>query len=137
MCTPDAENDPVYILHLVQADFIFTRWQLSDRLRLNARYASDNRPLVLTSNGAVVSDYANNRELPGGLWVCYSDQTFEAHIPVNMAFLSDALLELTGNHELKMECAEESIVGGSGNQGMGTREKEFMERMCTPVPSNN
>lgn len=123
MCTPNAANDPVYILHLAQADFIFTRWQS----RLNARFASNTQPLVLASNGAVVSDYANSRDLPGELQVCYSDQEFDAHVPANMVFLSDALLELTNNHELKMECTAESMVGRSG---MGEREKEFMEKMC-------
>ena len=131
MCSPDAANDPVYILHLAQADFIFTRWQLGDARRLNTRFASDTRPLVLASNGAVVSNYANNRDLPRELQVCYREPEFEAHVPVNMIFLSDALLELTNNHELEMECAEDSMVGGSGNQRMGEREKEFMEKMCS------
>lgn len=127
MCTPNAANDPVYILHLAQSDFIFTRWQNIDRVHLNARYASDSRPLVLSSDGDEVSDYSNNQALPGGLRVCYGDPQFKEHVPPSMAFLSDVLLELTNNHELELECVEE----GMAEEGRGAREKEFMDKMCS------
>lgn len=124
MCSADGANDPLLLLHMSQTDAIFSRWQNIDVLRLNARYASDNRPLVLTTSPAIVSDYFNNRDLPDDVKICYGEPEFKSHVPSSMAFLSDALLEITNNHDLRMGC-----VGEEGRE-MGANEQEFMERMC-------
>lgn len=125
MCSADAANDPLLLLHMSQTDAVFSRWQSIDVSRLNVRYVSDNRPLVLTSSAAVVSDYSDNHNLPDDVKICYGEPEFKSHIPASMSFLSDALLAMTNDHELRMGCAEEE-----GRERMGEKEEVFMKRMC-------
>ena len=132
MCSPDAANDPLYLLHLAQTDFIFDRWQHVDAARLKVRYAEDTTPLALIP-GARVLDYADNQGLPDGTRVCYGHQEFKNHIPASMAFLSDILLEITNDHILEMECAEGVGQDGSGSLGgvrVGINGMEFMKEKC-------
>ena len=131
MCTPEAANDPLYLLHLAQSDYIFTQWQNSDALKLNARFSSDSRPLVHTSTPVAVSDYSNNQDLPDGVKVCYMAQSFEENVPPSLASLSDALLKITNDHKLKMDCAEGGMKMMEKEDGsMGHSEKDFMKKMC-------
>ena len=126
MCSNDAANDPLFLLHISNIDFIFTRWQSIDISRLNARYQGDNTTLVLSSRNATVSDFANNQNLLDGVRVCYGHLDFKSHIPTSMAFLSDALLELTNNRNLKMECAVDEMK----KMNMGESETKFMNEKC-------
>lgn len=128
MCSSAAANDPLHLLHMAQTDFIFSRWQGIDTLRLNARYMSDNQPLALASSVATVADYANNNNLPDGVKVCYGHQQFKSHVPASMTFLSDALLVITNNRDLKMECAKGGLMD---QMVVGPNEKAFMKKMCT------
>lgn len=130
MCSKDAANDPLFLLHVAQTDFIFTRWQESDPFKLNAHFASDSRPLVL-SDGALVSDYSNNKDLPNSLRVCYIMQELKNHLPSSgEAAFSAMLLAFTSKAKPEMECA---VVGGDsmmGDVALGEKEKEFMKKMC-------
>ncbi len=126
MCSPDAANDPVYLLHLAQVDFIFDRWQNIDPTRLNVRFARDNSTLALTEH--LVSQFADNTGLADDVCVLYDHPNLKNHIPQSLRFLSDALEQMTQNHELKMLCVGDSemkLVGMNGDQ-----EGKFMDKMC-------
>ena len=129
MCGPGAANDPLMLLHMAQTDAIFTRWQSIDVSRLNARYVSDNRPLMLTDSNMVVADYSNNQDLPNDVSVCYGKPAFKSHVPEGMTPFSRALLEVTNNHDLKMGCVEQPEGGGA----LGAKEEEFLKRVCGGV----
>ena len=70
MCSMDAANDPVFLLHLAQLDSILTRWQLFGQGRGEVRYTDDTRPLLL-SPGFTVSQFSSNLNLPNGNCVIY------------------------------------------------------------------
>ncbi len=125
-CTNNAANDPVFLLHLAQIDFIFDRWQRLDSSRLNVRYAKDTTTLAL-SGGKVVSDYADNTNLAEGIQVCYGHPTFKDHIPERMQFLSTVLLDITNNHDLKMSCVKDKMMDHVVLDPSG---EEFMNSMC-------
>ena len=127
MCSTDAANDPVYLLHLSQVDSLLTRWQEIDEAHLNAAYSDDNTPLVLTS-GLVVSQFSDNKDLPDDTRVCYDPTEFKTHIPQGMRFLSQALEEMTDNHDLHMECISDEDMTGVG--GMSDDAADFMHKMC-------
>ena len=129
MCSPDAANDPLYLLHLAQIDFLFDRWQRIDPSRLNVRFASDNSTLSLTN--LMVSQFANNNALADDVCILYDHPQLKNHVPQPLRFLSDALEQMTKNHELKMLCvgnSEMKLVGVNGD-----KEEEFMDKMCKKV----
>lgn len=70
MCSMDAANDPVFLLHLAQLDSILTRWQLFGQGREQVRYTLDTRPLLLTP-GFTVSQFSSNLNLPNDNCVVY------------------------------------------------------------------
>ena len=91
MCTTDAANDPVFILHLAMLDSIYDRWQGYDDSRLNARYANDNSQLLLAS-GRIVSEYHNNKNLPDNIAICYDEPTVKSHVPAGRYFLAQSYM---------------------------------------------
>ena len=126
MCTPDAANDPAYILHIAQNDALLTRWQDIDEEHLNAQYSTDGRVLAL-AGGLTVSQFSNNQNLPNDVRVCYNPSEFQSHVPENMRFLSPALREMTDNPNLHMECIGHEEMEGIG---MTHSAEEFMHKMC-------
>lgn len=126
MCSTDAANDPLYLLHLAQIDFLFDRWQSVNSSRLNARFTGDNRPLPL-SNGLTISQFASNRDLANDVCITYDHPQFKTHVPPSMRFLADALEQMTNNPNLKMECVGDSVMSDSGMENSGG---EFMHKMC-------
>ncbi len=74
MCSRTASNDPLYLLHVARVDLVLDQWQSLDNGRAEARYVSENDPLVLTlDDNLLVSQFSSNRELPYGISVCYGD----------------------------------------------------------------
>ena len=126
MCSPDAANDPVYLLHLAQIDFLFDRWQRIDPDRLDVRFAGDNTSLVLSTN-LRISHFANNNDLTNDICILYDHPDFKSHIPPPMRFLAAALEQMTKNHDLKMECIGDSEMEKAG---MGSKEEGLMHKMC-------
>lgn len=131
MCSADAANDPLYLLHLAQIDFLFDRWQRIDSNRLNARFTGDNRPLPLSS-GLTISQFASSLNLANDICITYDHPQFKTHVPPSMRFLSDALEQMTNNPNLKMECVRDSVMRGSGMENSG---EEFMQKMCVAEDS--
>ena len=108
MCSNDAANDPAYLLHLSQLDFLFTRWQEIGETHLNVQFVNDNRHLPLTAVRATVSQFSNNKNLPNDVKVCYEPTEFKSHVPPNKSFLADVLKAVTDNHNLHMQCIGDS-----------------------------
>lgn len=73
MCTPNAANDPLYLLQLTRIDLILDQWQNLDIARATARYTNENGPLVLTfDDSLLVSDFSDNNDLPHHVCVRYA-----------------------------------------------------------------
>lgn len=126
MCSPDAANDPAYLLHLAQIDSIFTRWQEIDQERFSVALVNDNRPLDLAPQFSV-SDFSDNQGLPGGVRICYAPSEFKNHIPPSMQFLSSALQTMTNDRGLHMTCVAKNDMP---DVSMTTEAANFMHDMC-------
>ena len=124
MCSNNAANDPAYLLHLSQLDYLFTRWQ---EIHEAAQFANDNRSLPLTASPVTVSQFSNNQNLPNDVKMCYDPAEFKSHVPRSMLFLSDALEAITQNHNLYMECVDDGDMQG---MIMGRDAENFMHKMC-------
>ncbi len=73
MCTPEAANDPLYLLQMSRIDLILERWQRMDNYRATVRYHDEKDPLVLTFDDSLaVSDFSNNSALPYSVCVKYA-----------------------------------------------------------------
>lgn len=130
MCSTDAANDPVFILHLTQIDSLFSRWQALTAANLNAAFVGDNQQLVL-SNGLTVSQFASNNDLGrDGVRVCYNEPDLKSHVPSSMRFLTDVLEQMTDNQDLHMECVGDLAMKEAG--AMSPRAEDFMHKMCEP-----
>ena len=87
ICTPQAANDPLYLLQLTRLDQVFDEWQRQSSDNKNVRYTNENDPLVLTfDNSLLVSDFSCNDDLPYGVCVRYGPlqdipQTTQEPIP--------------------------------------------------------
>ena len=74
MCSRDAANDPLYILHLTRVDLVLDRWQSIDEARASARYATEDNALIMSfDDSLLVSDFSSNSDLPYDVSVCYGD----------------------------------------------------------------
>lgn len=74
MCTPDAANDPLYMLQLARMDRIIDSWQNLDNARANAQYSLGDESLVLTfaiDNSLVITNFSSNKDLPHNVCVQY------------------------------------------------------------------
>ena len=130
MCSTDAANDPVFILHLTQTDSLFSRWQTLNPANLNTAFVNDNQQLVL-SNGLTVSQFASNANLgDGGVRVCYAEPNLKNHVPSSMRFLTDVLESMTDNRALHLECVGDQVMKEAG--GMSEGAEDFMHKMCEP-----
>ena len=72
MCSPDAANDPLYLLHQAMLDSILTQWQSNSAANAAALFSGDSTPLALGFDSLTVSDLSNNTNLPYGVSVTYS-----------------------------------------------------------------
>lgn len=73
MCSNNASNDPLYLLHLARVDLLLDRWQSQDSQRATVRYDGDTTPLASSmDDNLVVGDFSTNRNLPYGVSVLYS-----------------------------------------------------------------
>lgn len=71
ICSKDAANDPIYLLHIAQLDSIFMRWQTIGQGRDTVRYSTDFSPL-LEAPGFAVRDFNDNLALPYNTCVFYT-----------------------------------------------------------------
>lgn len=127
MCSDDAANDPVFLLHLAQIDAIFSRWQAIDSDRFSAAIIGDNRPLAQAGGELTVSDFGDISELPDSNSVCYEASGFKSHIPPSMHFLAQSLEELT-NSEHHMTCVTDEEMRGVS---MDTDTADYMHKECS------
>ena len=86
LCTMDAANDPIFLLHLAMIDYIFNRWQSFSSDHLSARYADDDTALVLAGGQITVAQLHDNSNLPGGLAVCYAEPFVKNHAQLNLQY---------------------------------------------------
>ena len=126
MCSDTPANDPVYLLHLAQIDSILSRWQDIDPAQAQI-LASDNSELVLTGGSFVVSDFADNDNLPGGERVCYEPADFKSHVPSSMQFMARSLEQMTNSPSLHMTCVTDEQMN---NVHMSPAALEFMHENC-------
>ena len=127
MCSADAANDPAYLLHLANIDFIFSRWQDVSQANLEAAFVTDERRLELTDGNFLVLQFANNHNLPNSIRVCYGHNEFKNHVPPGMAFLASALQDITDNPKLHMECVSQE---DRHKVAMSSNDEDFMRKMC-------
>jgi hypothetical protein len=144
MCSTDAANDPVFLLHLAQLDSLLTRWQLFGDGRDQVRYAFDNRPLLLTP-GFTVAQFSSNINLPYDLCILYDPPVLlknhgasapalpAAAPPTRFGFsLEAAALP----QERRMDCAPKDMMSYM-DKLMDEGSHEFMEKECEkrqPLP---
>ena len=73
LCTYDAANDPLYLLHLSRIDLSLDEWQSIDSARSSVRYENDNTELAINLDGSLtVSDFSSNSDLPFGVSILYA-----------------------------------------------------------------
>ena len=98
MCSVDAANDPVFLLHLAQLDSLLTRWQLFEQGRDRVRYAFDNRPLLL-SPGFTVAQFSSSLDLPYGICILYDPPILlKNHTPPSTALQSLGFAAVSYTH---------------------------------------
>lgn len=124
MCSSDAANDPVFLLHLAQLDFLLNRWQGLGAGRQSVRYTGDTSPLAL-SPGFTVEQFYTNDDLPYETCIQYDPPVLlknHAPPPVTFSALSGPALFTT------MDCVSneqmESLVP------MTDDDHEFMKEQC-------
>ena len=123
MCSSDAANDPVFLLHLSQLDSLLTRWQNLGAGRETVRYADDTSPLVF-STGFSVADFSNNLNLPHSVCILY-DPPFllKNHAPPPTTLNSlGATLSV-----LPMDCAPSDMMSF---MPMTEEDHTFMDEQC-------
>jgi CUB/sushi domain-containing protein len=128
MCTKDAANDPIFILHLAQIDFIYNRWQSFDEERLKVRYANDNTDLAL-AEGLLVSQFHDNSNLPNGVAVCYKKPSYKSHVPASLQFLAQSFSGSTNNDRIYVTCVSEDKFSQSGLT-ITAEDKEIINEKC-------
>ena len=137
MCSADAANDPVFLLHLAQLDSLLTRWQLFGQGRNEVRYTFDNRPLLL-SPGFTVSQFSSNLNLPFENCILYDPPVLlKRHaapssepLPV-LAFSPSAsnAAPTVLPDELRMDCAPSNMMSYM-DALMDSANHKFMKRQC-------
>jgi len=127
MCSNDAANDPVYILHMAQLDSILTRWQALRGGRESVRYGADNSTLEGTSFS--VQQFVDNTALPYGTWVTYRQPAI--YVPSTI-----------GISRAKRSTFSSSISFSKGNMGctsmkrllevtaLSSEDLTFLKKMC-------
>lgn len=136
ICSADAANDPVFLLHLAQLDSILTRWQLFGQGRDKVRYASDNRPLLLTP-GFTVSQFSSNLNLPYDNCILYDppvllkNHAAPPRSPATLAFSPSAVQAASAilPEEKRMDCASSSAMGYMDTL-MSKENHDFMKEEC-------
>lgn len=132
MCTKDAANDPLFVLHLAMLDYLYSRWQSFDEGRLKARYSTDTSALVLSENLFTVSQFHDNSNLPNGLAVCYAEPRVKNHVPPGLYFLARSFAEGSDSREnFYMTCVSGEKFAESGQQISNEEEKAFIEQKCS------
>ena len=128
MCTFDAANDPVFILHLSMIDHIYSRWQDFDEQRLKARYYEDSSALAL-AEGFTVTQFYDNSDLPNGVAVCYAEPRIKNHIPPSLYFLAQSFQESSNRGNIYMTCISKEKLDKIG-QHLSDEDKEFFRKKC-------
>lgn len=135
MCSADAANDPVFLLHIAQLDSLLTRWQLFGQGRQQVRYASDNRQLLL-SPGFTVAQFSNNLELPYNNCIVYDPPVLKNHeVPVVAnsppAFSTSVSQAVPSTLPTvrRMDCAPASMMGYMDGL-MSKDNHKFMKEEC-------
>ena len=121
MCSSDAANDPVFLLHLAKLDSLLTRWQLLGGGRNTVRYSADNSPLLF-SQGFTVAQFSSNLNLPYGVCILYEPPfLLKNHAPPPV--LSAARIRAP-----TMDCAPHEMMEF---MNMTEADDQFMERHCS------
>ncbi len=127
MCSKDAANDPVFMLHLAMLDYIYDRWQRFSKDHLEARYAYDNSQLLLAP-GHTVNEYYNNMDLPDNVAICYDEPTVKSHVPIGHNFLAQSFSEVAKKEDLTMGCLSHDHLRDIGI--LSNDEMAFIESKC-------
>ncbi len=125
MCSSDAANDPVFILHLSQLDFLLSRWQGLRAGRQSVRYTGDTSPLLL-SPGFTVEQFYTNDALPYRTCIQYDSPVLlknHAPPPATLSALRDSAVFLT------MDCAPSDEMDTF--VPMTDEDHLFMEEQCS------
>ena len=128
MCSSDAPNDPLYLLHLARLDRLFDRWQSQDEARANARYATENIELPLTFSPLLVSEFSSNQNLPYEVSVVYAPLQPLSDPGVSGAN-DDQRKETSGNQQRAANCISESQMGDLGLY-MSQNDVAFVRKKC-------
>ena len=136
MCSVDAANDPVFLLHLAQLDSLLTRWQLFEQGRDRVRYAFDNRPLLL-SPGFTVAQFSSSLDLPYGICILYDPPVLlKNHTPPSTALQSLGFAATSAAEastrlppERRMHCVSMDKMEHMDNL-MSEDNHEFMKKQC-------
>lgn len=127
MCTEDAANDPVFILHLAMLDYTYDRWQRFSEDRLRVRYSSDDSQLVLAPNYAV-RDFHDNSNLPGNTAVCYNEPNYKSHLPHALSgFSAQASFDPGRNI---MGCLSNDNLNEVDHHRLTEDEKQYIRSKC-------
>ena len=122
ICSSDAVNDPVYLLHIAQLDSILMRWQSFGRGRDTVRYSTDGS-LLLESPGFTVQQFNNNLKLPYNICLFYGAPVLLKNHPPPSAlqtFGTPALIRT-------MDCSPMEMMDFVG---MSAADHQFMEEHC-------
>ena len=124
ICSNNAANDPVFILHLARLDSLLTQWQSIGDGREDVRYSTDSSFLLL-SPGFTVHDFSDNRDLPYGSCVEYAPPALLKNHPpppVNLAPLT-----ADTSTSSPMDCAPLSMMSF---MPMTAADHDFMDVKC-------
>lgn len=127
MCSSDAADDPVFILHLAMMDYVFDRWQRFSSENLRVRYYDDQTALVLVPQYKV-TDYHDNDNLPGGEAVCYAEPNVKNHLVPGSYSLAAPASDSTTSTE--MRCLNRSRFA---SLGLDDETMARLENKCNSI----
>lgn len=121
MCSFNAANDPVHIMHLAQLDSILMKWQSFGQGRESVRYGGDASPL-LGAPGFTVEQFINNLALPYGTCLFYDPPILLKNPPPPSSSFS------TQSTNTTMDCNPMEIM--QNMMSMSTEDQTFLQSRC-------
>ena len=121
MCSNDTANDPIYLLHIAQLDFILTRWQSFGQGRESVRYGGDQSTL-LGAPRFRVEQFIDNFALPYNTCLVYDPPILlKNHAPPSSSVFGDS-------PSARMDCNPMDEI--KAFTSMSGEDESFMQTHC-------
>ena len=122
ICSTNATNDPIYLLHIAQLDSILMRWQSIGGGRNTVRYSDDNS-LLREAPGFTVKQFSDNFNLPYSTCL-----TYDPPVLLKNHAAPSSLQTLGTRAQIRtMDCIHTDMMDFVG---MNHEDHAFMKKQC-------